>query len=129
MSTAPQPSPITIVGGPPLSQRVPLRWSYQHEGRTFDAVTVKRLTVAEIRALTAAQRAAEEKDPDASVPFPIFVDDEGMPIPQPVMDGMLDDDMVALERVAEDFFPARFRASPAASPPGSGADTGQTSDG
>lgn len=128
MTATAQPSPVTIVGGPPLSQRVPLRWSYQHEGRTFDAVTVKRLTVSEVRALTAAQRAAEEKDPDASVPFPIFVDDEGVPIPQPVMDAMLDDDMVALERAADDFFPARFRARPDASSSASGADTEQTSD-
>lgn len=128
MSTAAQPSPVTIVSGPPLSQRVPLRWSYQHDGRTFDAVTVKRLTVAEIRALTAAQRAAEEKDPDASLPFPIFVDDDGAPIPQAVMDAMLDDDMVALERAADDFFPARFRTRPDASSSASGAGTEQTFD-
>ena len=128
MPSVDKPSPVTIVGGPPLSRRVPLRWRYQHEGLTYDAVTVKRLTVAEVRALTAAQRAAEEKDPDASLPFPIFVTDDGVTIPQAVMDAMLDDDMVALERAADDFFPARFRARADDSSSASGADTEQTSD-
>ena len=129
MSSIAQPSTVTIVGGPPItSSRVSLIWTYQHEGRTYDAVTIKRLTVAEVRALTVAQREAEERDPNAAVPFPIFVDDDGGPIPQAVMDGMMDDDLVAVERVAVDFFPARFRARPAASPSASGDDTGQTSD-
>lgn len=121
-------SSVTIVGGPSVtSPRVSLKWTYAHEGKTYDAVTIKRLTVAEVRALTAAQREAEEKDPNAALPLPIFVDDAGAPIPQAVMDGMMDDDLVAVERVAVDFFPARFRARPDASPSSTGDGTALTS--
>nr|USU31596.1 hypothetical protein NG677_20105 [Methylobacterium sp. OTU13CASTA1] len=128
MSSTAITSAVTIVGGPPVtSPRVPWTWTYQHEGRTYDGVRVKRLTVAEVRALMAAQRAAEASDPDASLPLPIYVDEEGAPIPQVVMNGLMDDDLAATERVAADFFPARFRTTPADSSSASGDATEPTS--
>ena len=107
--TEPSKSPVRIVAGPPLTKAVPLTWHYEHEGKTWTEVTVRRLTVGEIDAYADAVRAAKEakrREPD--IPM--------LDCPDELLAGMLPDDRDALEAAINDFLPRELRAEPPSTP-------------
>ncbi|CAH1649641.1 phage tail assembly protein [Chelatococcus asaccharovorans] len=92
----------TFVGGQPRSQTVALEYPLELDGVRYDAVTVRRLTVAEVSAYAEALTAARDADQPAPR-FPMF------DVPDAVLDHLDDDDAEAVNKVALDFLPRRFR--------------------
>ena len=90
-------------------KRVDLEWPLVHEGREYREIFVKRLNAGEVAELMREIDAMREADPQGRVRWPIFVDADGALIPDAVMDGMDDDDKLAIDAVATDFLPRRFR--------------------
>jgi hypothetical protein len=103
-----------FVGGRQREQVVPLEWPIEYDGKVWDKIRVKRVTVAEMSAYLEAL-----KD-DANAPVPLF------DAPRQVLDALDADDDETLSKVAADFFPRRWRAANEQAQP-VGADTAQSS--
>lgn len=125
---SPAPAFVNAAG---RSLRVPLVWPLDYAGVTYTAITLRRPGSKEI-GLYYEQLAEQSKvDEDAPLYFPIFVDDEGAPVPNAVIAKLDDDDRTDVMARVRDFLPRRLLAltdvSPSGSGPDTGADTGQTS--
>lgn len=136
---APAPAPVApqaeelprYVGGKPRSHRVELQWPIEFRGRTYAAITLRRPNAIEVGRFFERLLELAASDPRQVLHFPIFVDDDGEPIPAKVIDFLDGDDEEAVMQHTEDFLPARFRrfreARRPASAPLAGANTGPTS--
>jgi hypothetical protein len=89
-------------------ETVPLDWPIEYDGITWAAITVRRMTTADIAAF-AAQAAVDA----APVPtrFPMF------DAPDAVLDMLDVDDADRLNEVVQRFLPRRFQAAAASAPP------------
>ena len=90
---------------------MPLEWPVEWNGRTYESVTLRRLTVAEVAAFVESLKDLPE---GAKIRWPIFCDENGAPMPPEVMDALDADDSDALDKAALDFLPRRFRGEPEA---------------
>ncbi len=86
-----------------------LEWPLEYDGREYREITIKRLTAQEVKDLADALRALPEGTPPPR--WPIFVDAEGAPIPEEVLDALDPDDDTMLQEAALDFLPRRFVAA------------------
>ena len=103
MSEPSEPSQsVKIVSGPPLTKKVPFIWGYEHEGQTYKAVTVRRMTVAEVEAFVEAAKAE-----GAKAELPMF------DVPQAVIDALMPDDSAAVNEIVRDFLPRALRPATA----------------
>ena len=89
---------------------IPLAWPIVFGGIEYREIQLVRLTAGEVAAW---QKEIAALPDDATTRLPIFRDVNGAPIPDGVMDGLDDDDAVALDEAALAFMPRRFRAAPA----------------
>lgn len=124
MTTA---SPVVFRQEPARVKRIPLEWPVSFEGRDYDAISIRRMTVAEVASFV---ETIKTMAPDARFRFPMFIDETGAPIPNEVMDGLDDDDGRRVEEAAVDFLPQRFLVAPAqeaTSPQQDGAPASSTS--
>ncbi len=114
-AVAPVPPPVSapesssFLGDRPREKRISLEWPKAFRGKSYAAITIKRLTVADVAAFI-------EKLDGGKLRFPIFFDDEGAPVPDALLDALDDDDGEVLDREALDFLPRRFRAPPEKAP-------------
>ena len=112
---------------------IDLEYPLSFDGREFRTIVVKRLTVAEVGAYFATLEELRKTDDATVLPFPMFVDEGGAPIPDGLLDALDDDDMTRLNKEAVDFLPRRFRidsseAQTSGSPsPGAGDTSGSSS--
>ncbi len=111
---APKPAKPTheshfLPSGGTRLKSIELGYPLSFDGREFRTVGVKRLTVAEVGAYFAALEELRKTDDTTVLPFPMFVDEEGAPIPDGLLDALDDDDMTRLNKEAVDFLPRRFR--------------------
>jgi hypothetical protein len=111
--------PVFAASAPPREKRITLEWPLEYDGKVYDAITLRRLTVTEVSAFV------ETLKGDAKFRLPIFHDDTGAPVPEAVMDSLDDDDAEALDRAMLDFLPRRFRAPPEAQKTESAPSTGE----
>lgn len=95
---------------------VPLEWPLSFQGRDYEAVVVRRMTVQQIADFA---ESIKGKAADERVHFPVYFDRDGNAIPTQVLDNLDPDDDDALQKVALDFLPRRFRTETASvsSPP------------
>jgi hypothetical protein len=128
--TSANPAPL-FLGDRPRSHSVRLEWPVEYMGTRYEAITVRRLTTAEVAAFMQKVAEHHEANPEAAdevMRFPIFFDERGEPVPDEVMDGLDDDDAVPLNEAAVRFLPRRFRAATEpTSTPQPGEATGPTS--
>lgn len=93
-----------FVGDKPRSKVVPLDWPIEYDGKTYDSVTVSRLTAAQVAAFYERLRETV-KQGDAPARFSMF------DVPDVVLDALDDDDAVQINEVVERFLPRGFRAA------------------
>ena len=97
-------------------KRIVLEWPFELGGVTYDHLVVRRMTTGQVAEFL------EEVGESGTIKarrFPMFYTDDGLPVPVEALDGMDDDDSLALSKVALDFLPRRFRGDleAAATPP------------
>lgn len=102
-------TPPRFVGGKPRSETVPLEWPVEYDGKVWDAITVRRMTVLDIRAFH-EQVLASSEDDKARIRFPMF------DAPFEVLDALDDDDAQTVNEVVTRFLPRRFRADEGSGP-------------
>lgn len=124
---------IEYLGDKPRMKMIPLEWPVKVDGVDYHAIGVKRMSTKEVSEFIDALSG----DTDA-VKFPIFVDGDGKPVSDAVLNALDDDDTQTLLEKMRDFLPRRFRggaaqsqtsaqSSPNGSPPTPGAPTAPTS--
>ncbi len=96
---------------------IPLQYSFVLDGRTVDAIIVRRLTVAEVGDVV-------DQLPDDFDNFDIFAHMTGLPAP--VLRGLVDVDGQALVDAGYDFLPLAFRPEMLPASPPEPADTSST---
>lgn len=83
------------------SKTIPLDWPLDYDGKTFDKVTIRRVSGKEVEEFLAAVSAKEEGDPSLMLPT--------IECPRAVYDAMDDDDRLKVDEVAFDFLPRRLK--------------------
>ncbi len=107
-----------------IFKTIELEYPFFLNGVTYREIRLTRLTAAEV---VAFQESIKALPPDASVDWPIYRDAEGAPLPAGVLDALMDDDRLEVDKATRDFLPRRFRGDPAsASTPANGGDTGSS---
>lgn len=112
------PAKPSFVGGRPREKRIALDWPVEFAGKTYSAVVLRRLTVAEVSAFI------EDLDGSKKQRIAMFFDDDGAPVPPEVMDALDDDDAFAVDEASVAFLPRRFRAAPDKAPEAAPVETG-----
>lgn len=83
------------------SKRIPLTCGFKFDGRTFDAIVIKRLTMVQVDKLV-----TEKRHNDL---YEIYAEMTG--VPAPVLRGMDADDGEAMMETGADFLPRSIRAA------------------
>jgi hypothetical protein len=96
----------SFVGDRPREKRISLEWPVAYDGKTYSAITLRRLTVAEVSDFI------ESLDGETKLRVPMFFDDDGAAIPAAVMAALDDDDAAEIDEASVAFLPRRFRAAP-----------------
>jgi hypothetical protein len=109
--TEEQKSAPRFVGGAARVKTVPLAWPVEYDGKVYDEITIKRLTAREVADFSEKL----EKEKNGALRWPVFVDGEGAPIPDVVLDAIDDDDNLEIQKALIDFLPRRFRGGAEAS--------------
>jgi hypothetical protein len=94
-----------IAGGAPREKSVPLEWPVEFDGKTWTAVTIRRVTGKEVEDYMEALGRDERPIP------PMF----GCPLE--VYEAMDDDDRFALDEAVIPFLPRRLRVAAEQDPP------------
>ena len=98
----PAPTP-RYVDGKLREKRVELEWPVEYDGKTYDAIVVRRMTGQQVADFL--DQLAQVKDPDkARMHFPMLYDDEGCDVPHAVIEFLDDDDAETVAKVTQDFF-------------------------
>ena len=89
------------------SRAFPLKYPVVVDGRTYSEVHLKRLTVAEVAQFIETVSNADKR---SAIAWPTYVDADGAPLPQAVLNTLDDDDGYAIEQGLADFLPHRLQA-------------------
>jgi hypothetical protein len=87
------PEPPKFIGTKPRSEKVPLEWPVEYDGKVWDEIEVRRMSVTDIATMS-----------DDSRNFPMF------DAPREVMDALDVDDDIRVREVADRFLPQGFKA-------------------
>jgi hypothetical protein len=90
-------APPVFVDGSKRSETVPLDWPIEYNGTVYSAVSVRRLTVADIRKMAEADEPSQH--------FPMY------DVPNEVLDMLDADDATKLNEVTGRFLPRSFRGA------------------
>lgn len=101
-----QASKPAFVGDRSREKRIVLDWPVEFAGKTYSAIILRRLTVAEVSAFI------EDLDGETKRRIAMYYDDAGDAVPAEVMDALDDDDAFAIDEASVAFLPRRFRAAP-----------------
>lgn len=82
---------------------VPLDWPVEYDGKTYDSVTIRRVSGKEVEDYIDALKPTGADGPD---PLPPYIN-----IPRPVWDAMDDDDQYEVDQQAKPFTPRRLLAA------------------
>lgn len=123
-------APPVFEGGPPRIKSVSLRYPVRYDGKLYDAVTVRRLTVAETAAFESRVATQLKADPASRVRWPVYYDSAGNPLPDVVIDALDADDKWEVDKIVADFLPRAWLAAGevGAMSPATGASTEPSSD-
>ena len=115
----PPPAPVEkpIFRAAAARQRtVTLEWPLSFQGREYETIIVKRLTVQQLADFWESLKGKPEND---AVRFPIYFDHDDNAVPAEVLASLDPDDNEVLQKVVLDFLPRQFRAAAASdsSPP------------
>ena len=128
----PEPIPPSSFADPTKARRaVPLSNPIVVDGKTWDAIYVRRFSVDQVAAVMRNWEQEQKRNPDAQPAFPSFVDEAGAEVSTGVMRLLDFDDMREVQKAAQDFLPLMFRPSPeppTESPRSSSPLTGDTTD-
>lgn len=114
-TAAETPAPARFVGGKPREEVVELDWPVEYDGKVYDRVTVRRISVEELRAFIESSA-----DGASAARMPMF------DVPMAVLDALDPDDDERVMKVMRDFLPRRLREAAEASPQ-AGGDTAPSS--
>ena len=103
-----------FLGGRPRHATLTLDYPVEVEGRTYNAIVLRRLTAGDVSAYVETLRKAAKDNPNGQARPPIFTDEAGEPLPLSLFDALDDDDALRLDEAAEDFLPRRWRGQSAA---------------
>lgn len=126
MTTETDQPVVAFVNEAGRSATITLDWPVTLDGKVYDRIMLKRLTVREVAAFVETIGA---KDGSQRIRFPIFVAQDGSPIPEAVLDGLDDDDAARLDEAATSFLPRRFAGAMEGRTPPSGASIERSSAG
>lgn len=118
--TKPQPR---YIDGKLREKRVELEWPIEHNGKTYEAIVVRRMTGQQVADFLDHLAQIKDEDEKARLHFPMHYHDDGAQVPHEVIEFLDDDDADAVAQVTQDFLPRRFRGpkmsepAPAASDP------------
>ncbi len=110
----PQPAPAPVAPVPPrpkaklaarpgLEERVAFEFPIEFDGKTYDGVTVRQLTIGAL-----ASWMAERGDTPAAgavFRYPVYFDDDGNPMPDEVLDTCVMSDHAKVVKASERFLP------------------------
>ncbi|MGJ4927453.1 phage tail assembly protein [Bradyrhizobium sp. HKCCYLRH3095] len=94
-----KPGPPQFVGGKPRSRVVPLDWPLSYRGKTYDRITVRRMTTGEVGEFIAAASSEDMKN----ARLPMF------DCPPEIIDALDPDDAERVNEVIRDFLPRLLR--------------------
>ena len=94
-----KPGPPQFVGGKPRSRAVPLDWPLSYGGKTYNRITVRRMTTAEVGEFIAAASGEDMKN----ARLPMF------DCPPEIIDALDPDDAERVNEVIRDFLPRLLR--------------------
>jgi hypothetical protein len=89
------------------SRAFTLKYPVVVDGRTYSEIHLARLTVAEVAQFLETVSNADKR---SAIAWPVYVDADGAPIPQAVLNALDDDDGFAIEQGLGDFLPLRLAA-------------------
>ncbi|WP_404291564.1 hypothetical protein ACD578_05435 [Microvirga sp. RSM25] len=113
MTSAPIKIEYLPQAGKPIEEIVTLDYPFTYGERHVSALTVRRMTVAQVDAVVAALKAGESVGlAPHMVTFP-----DGEPVPAAVIAALMDDDDARLFEVMQSFLPRRLRPVFAPTPP------------
>ena len=115
---------VKFLGDRSRIKTVPLDWPVSFDGKEYHSITLRRLTTQQVADFIGVMSETVSTSGARVTRLPIFVDEDGTPVPVDVLDGLDDADMSRLEAAAVDFLPPRFRTSEAAIVPPTGGSTG-----
>ncbi|WP_155931295.1 MULTISPECIES: hypothetical protein [Methylosinus] len=113
-TAAAPPSAPQFVDAAARRKTIDLAYPVTYEGRTYTRIHLQRMTVLEVGDFMESIVGKDE------IRFPLFRDDDGMHIPDAVLDGLDADDRDVIDKAAIDFLPSRFRDVRAVSEPQAG---------
>jgi hypothetical protein len=109
---------VVYLDSPKLFKAIPLEYPFTFNGRPVREIRLKRLTAKEVADF---QDGLKDLPSDAAVTWPVYRDAEGAPLEEGVLDALMDDDRLEVEKALRDFLPRRFQGALAgASAPTSG---------
>lgn len=88
---------------------VPLAFPVTFAGRDWTAISIRRLSVAQVAAVFSNFTANRETDPDFPFELPVFVDEAGEAVPDGLLDQLDPDDADALNEAVAGFTARRFK--------------------
>ncbi len=116
---------------------VPLTYPVVFGDRTWTEIHLRVFTTAQVAAVIRNYDRRLKVDPTAALSFPVYVDADGVDVPDGLIQQLAQDDVDELQEKAGDFLPRRFRPTKAeaidptedsnASTPGSGGPTAASS--
>lgn len=112
----PKPEP-RYVGGKLREKRVELEWPVEHDGKLYEAITVRRMTGQQVADFLDQLAQIKDEDEKARLHFPMLYHDDGAAVPQAVIEFLDDDDAGTVAEVQQDFLPRRFRGPKMSEPP------------
>ena len=98
-----------FVGGRLREMTHRLDFPVEFRGKLYEAITLRRPNAAEVGLWFERLAAATAIDPNASLHFPIFLDDTGQPVPVEVLDFLDGEDDERIMEASADFLPPRLR--------------------
>jgi hypothetical protein len=102
------PAAPAFLSDRPRFRVIDLEWPLAYAGKDYRAITIVRMTAADIEAYTEKLAELAKTDPNARFRLPVYRDEAGAPVPDAVLDALDDDDRLAVDTAALDFFPRRF---------------------
>ena len=98
-----------FVGGRLREMTHRLDFPVEFRGKLYETITLRRPNAAEVGLWFERLAAVTAIDPNASLHFPIFLDETGQPVPVEVLDFLDGEDDERIMEASADFLPPRLR--------------------